>query len=60
MLDKPASQSATRTSGPLAGYRIVDIVRRSGDRIARRVALDFLNDDASATLRQWARARVVH
>ena len=24
MLDKPASQSATRTSGPLSGYRIVE------------------------------------
>ena len=24
MLDKPAAQSATRTSGPLAGFRIVE------------------------------------
>ena len=24
MLDKPATQSATRTSGPLAGFRIVE------------------------------------
>ena len=56
MLDKPATQSAIRTSGPLAGFRIVEFAGIGPGPFACMMLSDMGADVVRSTARARARS----